>query len=78
VIRHQADVEVHLLPDCGGLRDGVVGLGLTIWIWPAKAAVAVGLWMLCLEYVVELLRALAQLTGRLSIETKMAEVKSHV
>jgi hypothetical protein len=34
--------------------------------------------MLCLEYVVELLRALAQLTGRLPIETTMAEVKSHV
>ena len=62
-----------------GLREyhwGVVGI--TILIWPAKVAVAVGLWMLCLEYVVELLRTLAQLTGRLPIETKMAEVKQHV
>lgn len=57
---------------------GVVGLGLTIWIWPAKVAVAVGLWMLCLEYVVELLRMLAQLTGRLPIEAVMEEAKSHV
>jgi len=62
-----------------GLREyhwGVVGI--TILIWPAKVAVAVGLWMLCLEYVVELLRALAQLTGRMQLETKMAEAKSHV
>ena len=60
----------------GEYHWGVVGI--TILIWPAKVAVAVGLWMLCLEYVVELLRALAQLTGRLPIETTMAEVKSHV
>jgi len=57
---------------------GVVGLGLTIWIWPAKVAVAVGLWMLCLEYVSELLRMLAQLTGRLAIEAKIEEAKSHL
>lgn len=62
-----------------GLREyhwGVVGI--TILIWPAKVAVAVGLWMLCLEYAVELLRALAQLTGRLPLETAMAEVKQHI
>lgn len=64
-----------------GLREyhwGVLASGFTLWIWPAKVAVAVGLWMLCLEYVVEILRALAQLTGRMQLETKMAEVKSHV
>jgi TRAP-type C4-dicarboxylate transport system permease small subunit len=60
----------------GEYHWGVVGI--TILIWPAKVAVAVGLWMLCLEYAVDLLRTIAQLTGRLPIETAMAGVKPHV
>jgi len=77
-IAWQASAGAWFSYDIGEYHWSVAGLGLTIWIWPAKVAVAVGLWMLCLEYVVKLLRMLAKLTGRLAIETTMVEAKSHV
>jgi TRAP-type mannitol/chloroaromatic compound transport system permease small subunit len=55
---------------------GVVGV--TILIWPSKVAVAVGLWMLCLEYGAEILSVLAQLAGRIPIQVSASDARSHI
>jgi TRAP-type C4-dicarboxylate transport system permease small subunit len=55
---------------------GVVGV--TILIWPSKVAVAVGLWMLCLEYGAEILDVLAQLVGRIPIQVSASDAGQHV